>query len=209
MSMSLFTLDHLALTAETLDAGSTHVEQALGVTLPTRGEHPDMGTHNRLLSLGPQEYFEVIAINPDAPGPNRPRWFNIDNFIGPPRLTNWILATNDMEAALAELPSGFGSPIQLQRGDFRWRMAVPDDGILPWDGWAPALIQWDGDLHPAPGLPDQKIRLQSVRLRHPEAQAMAELLAPLLPRDTVLFEPGEDTALIAEFDTPTGPRTLR
>nr|WP_107847261.1 VOC family protein [Litoreibacter ponti] len=201
-------LDHPALSAETLEAGRAHVEQALGVKLATRGEHPQMGTHNHLLSLGPDQYFEVIAINPDAPPPGRPRWFNIDNFSGPPRLTNWILATEDMEATLAALPPGFGTPLALQRGDFRWRMAVPDDGILPWDGWAPAIIEWSGDLHPAPGLPDQGIRLASLVLRHPEAQAMAELFAPLLPRDTAVFEVSDTPSLTATFDTPDGRRTL-
>lgn len=207
--MNLLKLDHIALSAMALDDGRAHVERNLNVTLATRGEHPHMGTHNRLLSLGADIYFEVIAINPDATPPGRPRWFNIDNFAGPPRLTNWILATDDMEAALGALPHGFGTPVSLQRGDFRWRMAVPDTGLLPWGGWAPAIIQWEGDLHPAPGLPDQGIRLQSLRLRHPQAEEMAGLLAPLLPRDTALFEQGETPEMIASFATPHGEKTLR
>lgn len=206
--MNLLRLDHLALAAESLDQGRAHVEDALGVTLASRGEHPQMGTHNHLLSLGAQVYFEVIAINPDAPAPTRPRWFNLDNFEGQPRLTNWILATDDLEAALSALPDGFGIPIALQRGDFRWSMAVPDDGILPWGGWAPALIQWHGDLHPAPLLPDQEIRLGGVVLHHPDAAEMAAILAPLLPRDTVLFQEAETPGLSASFDTPQGRRSL-
>lgn len=206
--MSLLRLDHPALSAETLDAGRAHVEHALDVTLAPRGMHPQMGTHNHLLSLGPAQYFEVIAIDPDAAPPGRPRWFNIDNFSGPPRLTNWILATDDMEAALAALPAGFGVPLAMERGDFRWRMAVPEDGILPWDGWAPAIIEWQGGLHPAPSLKDHGIRLANLVLRHPEAAAMAELLAPLLPRDTAVFEIAETPSLSATFDTPAGRRIL-
>ncbi|RLJ59093.1 glyoxalase-like protein [Litoreibacter meonggei] len=206
--MNLLRLDHLALAAETLDAARAHVESALGVQLATRGEHPQMGTHNHLMSLGPDIYFEAIAINPDATAPNRPRWFNLDHFDGPPRLTNWILATDDLEAALAELPNGFGTPISLQRGDFRWSMAVPDDGILPWGGWGPALIQWHGDLHPAPLLPEQGIRLGTFVLHHPQATEIAATLAPLLPRDTVLFAEAETPGLSANFDTPHGRRVL-
>ncbi|SFR43353.1 VOC family protein [Litoreibacter janthinus] len=206
--MNLLRLDHLALSAETLDAGRAHVEHALGVELTTRGEHPQMGTHNRLLSLGPDVYFEVISINPDAPAPDRPRWFNIDSFSGPPRLTNWILATDDLNAALEALPSGFGVPMSLQRGDFRWSMAIPDTGILPWGGWAPALIQWHGEKHPAPKLPDQGVRLGSFVLHHPDAGELAATLAPLLPRDTVLFEEAGTPSISASFDTPQGRRTL-
>uniref|UniRef100_UPI0039B8CB19 VOC family protein n=1 Tax=Albidovulum sp. TaxID=1872424 RepID=UPI0039B8CB19 len=83
--------DHLAVSAASLDYGARVVEAALGIGLESGGKHPFMGTHNRLLSLGPGEYLEVIAIDPEAPGPERPRWFRLDTFTGPPRLTNWVL----------------------------------------------------------------------------------------------------------------------
>jgi hypothetical protein len=206
--MTRLRLDHLALSAETLEAGRSHVEDTLGVELDTRGEHPHMATHNRLLSVGPDKYFEVIAINPNAPAPDRPRWFNIDNFAGPPRLTNWILATDDLEATLKALPNGFGRPVALERGDFRWSMAIPDDGILPWGGWGPALIQWHGDLHPAPLLPEQNIRMNAPVLRHPLAVDIAAIFAPLLPQDTMLFQEADQPSLSASFDTPLGQRQL-
>jgi hypothetical protein len=63
----MLSFDHLAIGAETLDEGVEAVEAALGVPLAPGGGHPAMGTHNRLLSLGPGEYLEVIAIDPDAP----------------------------------------------------------------------------------------------------------------------------------------------
>ncbi len=206
--MNLLTLDHLALSCETLAEGTEHVADMLGVALSPGGEHAAMGTHNSLLSLGPSEYFEVISINPDAKEPDRPRWFNIDNFSGAPRLTNWIVQTPDLDAALAQLPDGFGTPMSLERGDLRWRMAVPDSGVLPFGGWAPALIEWQNDLHPAPRLPDRGIRLTALRLCHPDAEEIATLLAPLMPRDTALFEPTETPQLRARFATPTGEVVL-
>ena len=36
----------------------------------------------------------------------------------------------------------------LSRGDLRWQMAVPGDGILPFDNMFPALMQWHSP-HPA------------------------------------------------------------
>jgi hypothetical protein len=63
-----------------------------------------MGTWNRLLSLGPEEYFELIAIEPGAPGPAQPRWFDLDNFAGPTRATTWICRCDDLDAALALAP---------------------------------------------------------------------------------------------------------
>ncbi|NNK78223.1 MAG: VOC family protein [Litoreibacter sp.] len=201
-------LDHIALACERLETGTAFAEETLGAPLAPGGQHAAMGTHNRLLSLGPELYFEVIAIDPDAPAPDRPRWFALDHFSGPPRLTNWILKTPDMAAALAQLPDGFGEVMHIARGDLRWQMAVPATGVLPWGGWAPALIQWEGDTHPAARLPDQGIRLKSLTLRHPQAVEMAELLAPLMPRDTALFEPAPTPGLRALFETPDGERTL-
>ena len=207
--MNLLELDHLAVSCTTLTDGVSDVEKTLGVALAPGGQHAEMGTHNRLLSLGPDVYFEVIAINPDAPGPDRPRWFNIDNFNGSPRLTNWILRTPDMDTALAKLPQGFGVPMSLQRGDLRWKMAVPETGVLPWDGWAPAIIEWQGEAHPAPRLPDAQVRLDCLTLKHPKAEEIAKTLAPLMPRDTALFETAERPELLARFSTPQGQAELR
>lgn len=206
--MNLLELDHLALSCETLANGARHVEQTLGVSRSNGGEHDAMGTHNKLLGLGPDIYFEAIAINPKAPTPSRPRWFNIDNFAGPPRMSNWIVRTQNMAAALDQLGPGFGRPMHLERGDLRWTMAVPEDGILPWGGWGPAIIEWHGGAHPAARLPDVSVRLNAMVLRHPNAEDMAATLAPLLPRDTILFEPHETPNLTATLQTPDGPRIL-
>ena len=72
--------DHLAVCGETLDAAVAHVEAVLGLTLEPGGVHVEMGTHNRLLSLGPGMYLEAIAVNPEAAHPGRPRWFDLDRF---------------------------------------------------------------------------------------------------------------------------------
>ena len=36
-------------------------------------------------------YLEAIAPNPAVPEPSRSRWFDLDNFSGPARLSNWAL----------------------------------------------------------------------------------------------------------------------
>lgn len=202
--MALLVLDHLALACDPLDAGVAAVRDVLGIELPASGKHPVMGTHNRLTGMGPEMYFEVIAIDPDAAPIDRPRWFNLDAFSGPPRLGNWILRTEDMEAALDALPAGFGEPIALERGPFKWRMAVPQTGVLPWGGWAPAIIQWQGAAHPTQSLPDSGLRLASLTLHHPDAENIAHVLSPLMARDTALFMPDEDAKLVARFNGPNG-----
>lgn len=199
-------LDHLAVSAATLEEGAAWVEATLGVPLTGGGKHPHMGTHNRLLGLG-DLYLEVIAIDPEAASPPHPRWFDLDHFQGPPRLTNWICRTDDLDAALAAAPEGTGTATDLARGDYRWRFAVPALGKLPFDDCFPALIQWQGDLHPARTLRDHGIRLTRLDITHPDAPALQAALEGLAdPRLHVRLGPYR--SLRATFDTPQGLRVL-
>ncbi|MBB3993510.1 hypothetical protein GGR95_001138 [Sulfitobacter undariae] len=203
----MITFDHIAVAAQTLSAATAHVETTLGVPLQQGGEHAVFHTHNTLLGLQDGLYLEAIAINPEAPTPDRPRWFDLDRFKGSPRLTNWICRCDDLDAALAQLPDGFGTPVELQRGDLRWRMAVPQNGVLPFDNCAPALIQWIGNAHPAPRLTQQDCRLTSLTVTHPQAADLADVLAPFLEDRRISFATGP-VHLSAQFETPTGGVTL-
>lgn len=203
----MITFDHIAVAGETLAAATAHVENALGVPLQQGGEHDVFHTHNTLLGLADYLYLEAISVNPDAATPARPRWFDLDNFTGVPRLTNWICRCDDLEATLALLPDGFGAPVDLQRGDLRWRMAVPQSGKLPYDNCAPALIEWIGDAHPAPRLTQQGCALTSLVITHPDAPALGAILAPLLVDARITFAVGEKR-LKAAFTTPRGDAVL-
>jgi hypothetical protein len=203
----MLTLDHIAVAAERLETGEAAVEAALGLPLQGGGQHAAMGTHNRLLSLGP-DYLEVIAIDPDGTPPAQPRWFDLDHFRGAARATTWICRCTDLEAALAAAPPGAGVPWSLARGDLRWRMAVPADGKLPFGGLFPALIQWEGPAHPAPRLTDLGARLVGLRLFSPEADALRATLAPLIsdPRVEVIASPAP--RMEAVIATPRGEVVL-
>jgi hypothetical protein len=199
------TFDHIAISATTLDAGVAWVEQALGVQMAGGGQHGLMATHNRLLGLG-DLYLEVIAIDPTAPAPARPRWFDIDRFAGPPRLTNWVARTDDMAADLPLGLPNWGLPLTLTRGEYRWQMAVPEDGILPFDGAYPALIQWLTPLHPTQALPDAGVRLKELTITHPQAAALNAALP--LPDPRLRLVQGPQKAISATFQTPQGERSL-
>jgi hypothetical protein len=192
-------LDHIAIAGESLSAAVAYVQESLGVAMQPGGEHAVFHTHNQLLGLEDGLYLEAIAVNPAAPDPDRARWFDLDRFSGPARLTNWICRCDDLDATLRALPAGFGAPVQLQRGDLRWRMAVPQSGILPFDNCAPALIEWQGDAHPAPRLGSGGCRLETLEVQHPDALELADLLAPLLRDSRVSFVTGAP-GLTAAFD---------
>jgi hypothetical protein len=199
--------DHLAVACTTLAEGVAVVEQALGVALAPGGQHAHMATHNRLMNLG-DLYLEVIAPDPSLPAPAWPRWFDLDAFTGPPRLTNWVARCDDLDAELALSPPDTGTPVSLQRGDFRWDMGVPPDGRLPFDGGFPALIRWHGAAHPAPRLPDAGVRLTTLQITHPRASALQAALAGRTRDARIVICTGAVMAMRATFTTPHGPRTI-
>lgn len=203
----MLVFDHIAISANRLEDGVEAVEAALGVALAGGGEHALMATHNCLLGMG-DLYLEVIAPNPAAPRPAWPRWFDLDNFDGCPRLTNWVARSESLSADLAACPDGAGIPVGLQRGDYRWSMAIPTDGKLPFDGGFPALIQWHGVLHPARALPESGVRLTRLEIAHPMADALQSALTPLFVDPRVHIVQGSSKAMRASFDTPHGPRVL-
>ncbi len=205
----LMRLDHLAVSASTLAQGVAYVEDVLGVSLDGGGQHPHMGTHNRLLSLGPEIYLEVIAIDPAGAVPGRARWFDLDNFAGAPRLTNWIAQCDDLSGALAAMPAVDVDVLDLERGDLRWQMAVPADGCVPFDGACPALISWGGTAHPAGRLHDHGCRLQELLIFHPEADALRGVLAPVMDMSGVRVQVAEAVGFEAHISTPSGAKVLR
>lgn len=201
------TLDHIAVLGETLTEAAAHCEAILGQTMGPGGQHARYGTHNRLLGLEAGHYLEAITVDPDAPAPDGPRWFGLDTVSGPPRLARFILRTDDMEAALAALPEA-GQAVALERGDLRWRMAVPPSGQADYDGLFPYLIDWQGGTPAGDRLTSCGLALTALVVRHPEADALAARLAPHLDAPEITFETGP-AGLAARLDGPGGAIWLR
>ncbi len=180
-------LDHLIVAARTLEEGARWIERELGVAPVPGGKHALMGTHNRLLALGAGRYLEVIAIDPEAPAPARPRWLALDDpamrarLAKGPALIHWVERTDDLEAALRSYSPEI-EILSLGRGPYRWRIGVPPDGTIPGNGTLPTLIQWQG-AHPADALPPSGVTL--LDFRH------------------------STTGLAATFSSSRGTRTIR
>lgn len=206
-------IDHIAITAPSLEAGKEYVSRVLGISLQMGGEHPRMGTHNCVLKLGEKLYLEVIAVNPNAAQPVRPRWFQLDQPDASQaiRLATWIARTDDIRAAMAASPVELGVVEAMSRGQMNWLITIPSDGSLPLHGVAPALIQWPADVHPASNLPESGCSLLRLEGFHPEAERIIKLL------DAIGFEGGFHVAelpsntqpyLVAHIQTPNGVREL-
>lgn len=206
-------LDHITVTAHSLEAGVAWVHEVLGVVPHGGGEHPRMGTHNRLLRLGDGLFLEVIAPNPAAPAPERPRWFGLDSLQpqSPPSLSTWVARSADIHAAVAVACEPLGAVEPMSRGALHWHITIPADGSVPLDGVAPALIEWPPAVHPANLLEDQGLSLLRLELLHPEPARVTRLLDSLALQGPVVVlpaPPGTGAGLRAHIVTPRGVRVL-
>ena len=104
-------LDHIVIGADHLESGTRWTEARLQSAMDGGGAHPLMSTHNRLMRLAGGPYLEVIAIDPAAPSPGRPRWFTLDDratqrrLAGGPAALCWVASVQDIDCLLYTSPS--------------------------------------------------------------------------------------------------------
>lgn len=206
------TIDHLAVTAPSLAAGEQYVQQVLGVELQAGGEHPRMGTHNKLLKLGESLYLEVIAVNPQMPAPSHARWFALDALQpdSAATLATWVARSEDIKADAAACDAALGLVEPMSRSDLHWQITIPSDGGLLLDGALPSLIQWQG-AHPAASMPDMGCQLLGLDIYTPFSAELDLFLNQLNFEGPVMVHRlalGERGYLSAQIATPKGLRRL-
>lgn len=215
-------VDHLVIAATSLAEGVAWCESTLGITPGPGGEHPLMGTHNRLFKMAsgqyPLAYFEIIAINPGAPGARSAcarRWFDLDDSelqrtlaSSGPRLTHFVANTTqamNSVASLAQLDIDRGPLREASRmtpnGLLAWKITVRDDGQRLLNGTLPTLIEWGAD-HPAHNMSDSGVSLQALDVCHPQDKLLrAAYQAIGLSRVGITQGPPN---LVATLRTPKG-----
>ncbi len=200
--------DHLVYAVPNLAEGIDAVETLLGVRPAPGGQHPGWGTANALLALGPGVYLEVIGPDPDQPTPPRPRPFGLDRLTHP-RLAGWAVRAADLEAWVRRSTRRGYAPGRLLPGSrrrpdgglLRWRLVLPDDFQLPFDGLIPFLIDWQGSAHPAAAAPPGGTLLD-LRAEHPDPDAPKRLLDAL--GVGLALTRGPAARLIAVIERPAG-----
>jgi len=202
-------IDHLVYKAADLAGAVAEVEELLGVRARAGGQHIGLGTHNALLTLGPQIYLEIIAPDPGQPEPSVPRPFGLDG-ISRGGLIGWAIACQDIDAAVADARRrGYdpGEVADMQRTGptgavLRARLTL---NVMP-GGLVPFLISWGDTEHPARSAPHGLI-LESFHLEHPNPASLAPLLTALGADAEI--RPAATPALIARLSGPNGSTVLR
>lgn len=203
-------IDHITITAPTLEAGEALVKSTLGVTPQKGGEHPKMSTHNLLLRLGDSVFLEVIASNPKANKPDRPRWFALDKVDknSPAELKTWVVRTENIHSTLDASSESVGKIEPMSRGETNWLITIPEDGSLPVNEGAPALIEWKTEQHPATNLIDYGLSLIELQAHNPEAERIEKLLDSINFVGNTRVIKSKQSRLVAFINTPDGPKEI-
>ena len=204
-------LDHLIFASAVLADGVAHIEELTGSTADPGGPHPGVGTHNALLTFDATTYFEVIAIDPDQPDPDRARPFGLDQGAAP-RLAGWAIhpapgeTIEDLVALLQSAGHDPGPVLAMSRVrpdgvELAWRLTIGDRSDVP--AGNPFVIDWGDTPSPATTTPSMG-RLVEFRVTNPDAEtrAVARAVADAIGSGIVVEDgPARLTAVV---DTPGG-----
>ena len=201
--MTQTTIDHLVIGAAELDKATKQIQDFTKAKFLPGGKHPLMATHNRLIKLQNSLYMEIIAADPNASLPSNPtrknRWFSLDSNATKKRLTHapqplcWVVAVNNIEQTSFHCGYSPGNIIEMNRGSFKWKITVPNNGDLPESGVLPILIEWPNGKHPTDTMPESNIFLEELELFHPHPNEIRHILSGLNingPIRVNLGEPG-------------------
>jgi len=208
-------LDHLTVIAPSLAEGVLHVRNCLDLDVPFGQRHAYMGTYNHLLQLGDTVYLEIVALDPEADAPDRPRWFGLDDqnkvrcdWDEGRRLRGWVARTDTIDAIIAGRGDIFGEKVPLPTVNASFDFAIPNDGSLPLDGAAPSLIDRRGKPRSMATIADLGARLKSFTLEHPNPAAVEALYRTLTVDRPPEIRRGTTLRYRARIETPAGPREL-
>ena len=199
-------IDHLIFAAQTLKSGMDAVENVLGIRPVVGGQHKGRGTHNALLALGENIYFEVIAPDPTQPDVPKPLWMKTDQ-VTQPQLWTWAAANSDLftlekianenQIPLGEIESG--TRTQPNGDILRWQLTEPilenENGIIPF------FLNWKKTIHPSKTLP-QAGEILAFKAIHPNPEKIKKQLKKL--DVTLLVEKGSRPHLEATIRTLAG-----
>ena len=204
-------IDHLIYAVSDLERGMDEIEELLGVRPVIGGRHPRYGTHNALLSLGPDTYLEIIARDPSLPAPGQGALVDFSPNESS-RLITWVYRPNNIEAASAaahDAQIGLG-PIETgsrERPDgslLSWRLTDPY--AMPLSGAIPFLIHWGNTPHPSGAVPSGG-RLVELAIEHPQAESIEEAMTVLGADVTVIS--ADEFRLSATIETENGTIMLK
>ena len=192
-------IDHLVYTVRDMSMAEQAISGALGASFSPGGRHPNRGTVNRLLRIGPATYLELLAADPNNATFTGDRWMGVDllpeSING--RLTRWALSVPGRSDSPRGLRVGewqAGSRELADGTTLRWELTDP--GTDPPVDPSPFLINWFGRPSPAERLPEVSCRLTALHIAGPDVTGTLAVLGELPAVQLSALGPNRITARI-------------
>ena len=197
------TCDHLLWGAADLEVALAALAQRTGVHAIAGGQHPDLGTHNAIATLGRKRFLELIAPDPTLrAGALAGRLAGLKA----PSLIMWAARTPSAAATVARAEAE-GYQAAVVEG----HRARPDGTLVRWTNvfvsghgagtLVPFFIEWHSGAHPADD-GARGLTLEALRAETPQPAALRAVLRALDVRLAVRKAPS--ARLVAVLDTPRG-----
>ena len=201
-------IDHILIGVPDLERTVDDLAKALGVRPVYGGRHP-LGTHNALLSLGPNTYLEFIALQPGVAGAD----IGMGDLAGLTRPVpiGWAVAAATVSSLRASLAPSVFALSEPEPGS----RTTPSGEVLQWQAFgftnepagAPFFIVWSPETrHPSTTSPPG-CKLVGLKVTTPDSKQLLALSSSLTLPVEVLD--GPTVRFSVTLHCPTGPVTFR
>jgi len=228
-NVSLTKLDHLVVIAQTLRDGVEYVSDSLRAApvLLQKVEGVGNDAVGARLPLWNGLSIDVMAVSRDAAEEETvtfPRPYGLDSTetrmraAHGPFLAHWVARVErprHLKRWADQYPRRLGIIRDMQHARRAAHATLDASGAFPaWrgagDGLLPTLIQWNDAHHPPASFPESGIALKALRGFHPSPELIGEQLRWLGLETILTVEPTlVEPSMFAEFETPSGIRTLK
>lgn len=201
-------LDHLILGISDLDKGISDFEELTGVRAQFAGVHPNIGTHNALMSLGDEMYLEIIA--PQVPNAELNGPFGGFEHFTELTPVGWVVSSG-----LSAIETQFNQSAIRHTGIVPGSRMSPSGMVLSWEtifltqengiNMNPFFIEWSPDTqHPSLSNPTG-CSLVDYTIAIGEGPSIVNHLMDIKPLyRTARSEKVEGTLLSLGLNTPKG-----
>lgn len=150
-------IDHFVWGTPDLAEGCAYIEKEFGIAPEPGGTHPGLGTCNALLSLGADQYLEIMAPKDPPPQSVGARLATLPE----PGLVTWVVRRSDLSQLADKIEQhAFGI---ARSGPVKTERLTPAGDLLSWEllfltghpyaGLLPFFIDWQDTPHPSRSKP--------------------------------------------------------
>ena len=203
-------IDHIVYVCQDLGYTRAKFQDLLGINIYTGGRHLKKGTHNALFRIGPRQYFELLAPDPERNKDIDLNWLGTDQLENE-RISRWCIQPDNFQKGISFMNDiskyhyeGIAGSRKKPNGDMlTWKLGLCNS-ITETDVF-PFLIDWENSAHPSLDMKDE-CSISKVTLHHACPKKVERICSEFGISSEVISS--ETPKIEIELLTPRGKITL-